>query len=222
MPIEQDSDQVKRLFGIGDEVGTPEGRGTIVDIAMLVADYDGEVQLEPPSIQVELDDGRVIHTCMCELDLGDEDANEFVQHEFDRLWPPMIDGVPDDAESTIPEGEEETMQRQARRHVVREPVRFVWYTTLARRGSGGRWYDEHKVYALDPDTARAAVEDLIAAEAHRLRAWERDAFYRMRPGGAIYLEDMLQRVGEESELAGALLAGRPIVDFFMQGDYEAL
>lgn len=103
-----------------------------------------------------------------------------------------------------------------------EPVRFVWYATLMHRGATGQWYDLHKVYALDEATARAAVEDLIEAETHRLKAWERRAFYRIRPGGAIYLEDMLERVGEESALADDLLAGRPIVDFFMQGDYEAL
>ena len=115
MPIEQDSDQVKHLFGVGDEIETPSGPGTIIGIAILAADYGGDVQLEPPSIEVELDDGTVIHTCMCQIDVGDEKANELIRSEFDRLWPPMDAGVPDGAESTIPEGEEDSMQRTGAR-----------------------------------------------------------------------------------------------------------
>lgn len=113
MPIEQNSDQVKELFGTGSRVMTPEGPGEIIGISLLAADYDGAVQLEPPRIEVLLDDGRELHTCMCELDVGCEETNEFIKSEFDRLWPPMTDGVPDDAASTIPEGMEEEMQRVA-------------------------------------------------------------------------------------------------------------
>jgi hypothetical protein len=88
---------VATFLQLGDVVNTPEGPGKVVDIALNLADYNGDVQLEPPTIVVKLDAGPVIHVCLCGLDFGDEFINQRVHDEFSRLWPPM---------DTVPEAEE--------------------------------------------------------------------------------------------------------------------
>ena len=73
---------------------TPEGPGTVQGIAFNLAEYGGEIQLEPPAITVKLDSGKTIVTCLCTLDFGDCEINEVIKNEFQRLWPPM-DSVPE-------------------------------------------------------------------------------------------------------------------------------
>lgn len=73
---------------------TPEGPGTVQGIAFNLAEYGGEIQLEPPAITVKLDSGKTIVTCLCTLDFGDCEINEVIRSEFERLWPPM-DSVPE-------------------------------------------------------------------------------------------------------------------------------
>ena len=73
---------------------TPEGSGVVTGIAFNLAEYGGEIQLEPPAITVKLDSGKTIVTCLCTLDFGDCEINEVIRNEFKRLWPPM-DSVPE-------------------------------------------------------------------------------------------------------------------------------
>jgi hypothetical protein len=110
MPITETSDDVVALLQAGDAVETDEGPGTVTGISLHGAEYDGEWQLEPPSVAVLLEDGRTIHTCLCTLKLQDPEHTELLHQEFERLWPPM-DGVPEDAEDLIPEGQEDEIMR---------------------------------------------------------------------------------------------------------------
>ena len=106
--ITDDPNQVEKLFSVGSSVNTDEGPGVVVDIQFNVADYEGDVQLEPPSIVVELDSGSTIHTCLCSIELpDDEGGTEILHSEFNRLWPPMDEHIPEDAEMLLPEEKEE-------------------------------------------------------------------------------------------------------------------
>lgn len=117
--VEEDSDQVKSLVAVGDEVVTEKGVGIVTNITLNSADYGGEWQLEPPSVEVELEDGSIIHTCICSLELPDDpDGTELLHSEFDRLWPPVTDEVPEDADMLIPEGEEEMTRRGKFYHIA--------------------------------------------------------------------------------------------------------
>jgi hypothetical protein len=127
MPIVEDSDTVKTLIEIGDHVVTDDGEGTVAGIALNAAEYNGAWQLEPPTIVVELEDGTTIHTCICSLELlDDEEGTELLHAEYERLWPPMDNEVPEDAEMLIPEGDEEENMRTGeffwRQRNVRGPV----------------------------------------------------------------------------------------------------
>lgn len=101
--IREDQDDVWTVLAVGDEVGTPEGPGTVEEIEIALARYIDETELEPPHVQVRLEDGSIIDTCLCRLELQDPDDTEVVRSEFQRLWPPVQDHVPEDAESTLPE-----------------------------------------------------------------------------------------------------------------------
>lgn len=106
--ITDDPNEVDKLFSVGSEVVTEEGSGVVVDVQFNIADYEGDVQLEPPAIVVELEDGTTIHTCLCSIELPeDEQGTEILHSEFDRLWPPMDDYIPEDAEMLLPEEHEE-------------------------------------------------------------------------------------------------------------------
>lgn len=123
MPIMEDADTVERLLGIGDEVETDDGVGVITDITLNAADYNGEWQLEPPSIEVKLEDGTTVHTCICSLKIPeDDDATELLHQEYGRLWPAMQDEVPEDADSLIPEGDEEEDVRTGSAHQRRSAM----------------------------------------------------------------------------------------------------
>ncbi|KKN66712.1 hypothetical protein LCGC14_0468980 [marine sediment metagenome] len=121
MPVVDDSDQVLPLLSVGDAIDTPEGPGVLVDVQFNTAQYDGKWQLEPPSLVVELDDGQTIHTCLCVITLpGTTKGTRLIHQEFNRLWPPRTEGVPEGADMLIPEGEEdavregnETIERKA-------------------------------------------------------------------------------------------------------------
>lgn len=89
MPLEPHS-QVTTFLQIGEPVVTPEGPGVVTGIALNLAEYGGEIQLEPPAITVKLDSGKTIVTCLCTLDFGDCEINEVIKSEFERLWPPML------------------------------------------------------------------------------------------------------------------------------------
>ena len=108
MPVVEDHDQVYKLFAVGDEVLTSEGPGEVIGVQFNCAKYNTRWELEPPQIIVELDDGTVIHTCLCELELPNTvKGTNLLHREFDRLWPPMTDEVPENADMMIPEGEED-------------------------------------------------------------------------------------------------------------------
>ncbi|MFA5135458.1 MAG: hypothetical protein WC505_06770 [Patescibacteria group bacterium] len=91
MPVDLDS---ATFLQIGEPVGTPEGPGVVVDIALNLANYGGELQIDPPAISVKLDSGKTIQACLCSLDFGDPDINAEISREFDRLWPP-VESVPE-------------------------------------------------------------------------------------------------------------------------------
>lgn len=108
MPVQEDADQTYKLFGVGDKVKTSDGPGTVTGVQFNTAKYNDRWELEPPQIEVELDDGKTIHTCLCELELPHtKKGTKLIHQEFDRLWPPITDEVPEDADSMIPEGEED-------------------------------------------------------------------------------------------------------------------
>jgi len=105
--ITDDPNQVEKLFSVGSSVNTEEGPGVVTDVQFNTADYEGDIQLEPPSIVVELEDGSTIHTCLCSIELPDNEAGtEILYSEFNRLWPPMDEHIPEDAEMLLPEEEE--------------------------------------------------------------------------------------------------------------------
>ena len=108
MPVVEDSDQVYKLFAVGDDVITQDGPGEVIGVQFNIAKYNKRWELEPPAIVVELEDGTVIHTCLCEIELpSTKKGTKLLHREFDRLWPPIDEEVPEDADMLIPEGEEE-------------------------------------------------------------------------------------------------------------------
>jgi len=137
MPITENSDTVETLLEPGTTVETEEGRGVIKSIALNAAEYNDEWQLEPPSIEVELENGEIIYTCICELVIpSDDEATELLHSEYDRLWPPMTDEVPEDAEMLIPEGKEEEMgKRTATIGGILAPDDIVWLVIVPKPGS---------------------------------------------------------------------------------------
>jgi hypothetical protein len=95
--IAQPDPDAMPLLQVGDSVGTPEGQGIVVNIALQIADYQGDVQIDPPAILIQLESGQTQQFCLCELDFGSEEINETVGKEFSRLWPPIDMDVPDAA-----------------------------------------------------------------------------------------------------------------------------
>ena len=113
MPVVEDSDQVLPLLTVGDAVETDEGPGVLTSVQFQTAQYDGAWELEPPSLIVELDSGETIHTCLCVIKLpSTQKGTRLLHQEFNRLWPPKTDGVPEDADMMIPEGDEEVAPRE--------------------------------------------------------------------------------------------------------------
>jgi hypothetical protein len=94
----KDSDDTVAFLQVGDTVETPDGPAKVVQIALQLADYHGDQQIEPPAVVVEFPDGRIKRCCLCELDFGLPEVNETVASEFARLWPPMDEAVPSAAE----------------------------------------------------------------------------------------------------------------------------
>lgn len=96
--IAQPEPDAMPLLQVGDSVGTPDGPGVVVNIALQIADYSGDVQIDPPAILVELPSGETNQYCLCMLDFGDPTINETVGKEFSRLWPPVEIEVPEAAD----------------------------------------------------------------------------------------------------------------------------
>jgi len=138
MPITEDSDSVETLLEIGTKVETDEGPGEVKSISLNAAEYGEDWQLEPPSIEVELENGEIIFTCICELVLpSDDEATKLLHAEYERLWPPIDEAVPEDAEMLIPEGQEEEMgtTKIAGGSFAIAPEDTVWLVIIPKPGS---------------------------------------------------------------------------------------
>lgn len=123
MPVVEDSDRVLCLLEIGDTIETDEGPGRLTGVRFNTAKYNNKWELEPPALVVELDSGQTIHTCLCSIELPHTQKGTTLLHrEFDRLWPPRTDGVPEDADMLIPEGDEEPqgIERTAMKRTAQE------------------------------------------------------------------------------------------------------
>ncbi len=92
--------KVYPLISIGDKVTTPDGPGEVIDIALNWADYGDRQEMEPPIVTVQLKDGQELATCMCSVELEDEELTDFLQEEYRRLWPP-VEELPGNAESLV-------------------------------------------------------------------------------------------------------------------------
>lgn len=115
MPVVEDSDQVLPLLKVGDEVTTDEGPGVLVGVQFQTAQYNGKWELEPPQLEVDLDSGKTIYTCLCSIELPNtQKGTKLIHQEFNRLWPPKDENVPEDSEMLIPEGDEEPQEEVVR------------------------------------------------------------------------------------------------------------
>jgi hypothetical protein len=89
------------LLRVGDEVGTPDGDATVHEIAIHGGSYGDRVELEPPAIFVKMKDEANIpavrQVCMCVLNLADTVHEKLLSKEMDRLWPPIDEGIPEEA-----------------------------------------------------------------------------------------------------------------------------
>jgi len=126
MPVVEDSDQVLPLFKVGDNVITPKGPGVLVDVQFNTAQYNGDWELEPPSLVVELESGETIHTCLCRIELPKTTkGTRLIHREFNRLWPPKTEAVPEDADMLIPEGDEDPVEPTKRTAEMKD-----WFSEL--------------------------------------------------------------------------------------------
>lgn len=136
MPIHEDADQTYKLFAVGDQVVTPDGPGTVTSVQFNTAKYNDRWELEPPQIVVDLEDGQTIHTCLCELELPHtKKGTKLIHNEFDRLWPPIDDEVPEGAEMLIPEGDEEITEGDTMQNFIIRPRDKVIIVIVPKPGS---------------------------------------------------------------------------------------
>lgn len=100
----------------GDEVETPEGPATVYEIAIHGGKYGDRFELEPPAIFVKMaDDEAIRQVCMCVLKLSNTVHEKLLSKEFDRLWPPIDEDVPEDAHMLVDHDKEEsTIMRSIR------------------------------------------------------------------------------------------------------------
>lgn len=139
MPVVEDSDQVLPLLKVGDEVTTDEGPGVLVGVQFQTAQYNGKWELEPPQLEVDLDSGKTIYTCLCSIELPNtQKGTKLIHQEFDRLWPPRTEAVPEDADMLIPEGDEEPIREGLKEakmndYLKKELARYLEYVDAADR-----------------------------------------------------------------------------------------
>lgn len=148
-PLDEEASDTFTLLEIGDEVTTSDNhRGKVVNIALHGADYgDDRKELEPPSITVKLEeDGTEIVTCICALELENEEDTALLHSEYERLWPPIED-LPGDAHRLIDDEKiEENMKN--------ERVRFDKQYMRAQR------WATHTVTAEGPLVPGTVLEEL--------------------------------------------------------------
>lgn len=99
------NDSVFPILQIGQKVQTPEGPGTIVDISIQAGQYGDSIELEPPAVTVELaSPGKNpprIQVCICRLGLEDPEHEVILSKEFQRLWPPIEEDIPEYAHQLV-------------------------------------------------------------------------------------------------------------------------
>ncbi len=117
--VDVSSDEVISLLEVGQAVDTPLGAGKIVDIAIHAGKYGDKIEIEPPSVTVELNDPKEgdpkrVQVCMCKLGLEDAEKEAIISKEFSRLWPPLTDEIPQDTRMLVDVKEEfASLQRSA-------------------------------------------------------------------------------------------------------------
>lgn len=87
------------LLERGQAVDTPLGPGVIDDISIHAGRYGDRIEMEPPTVTVLLDDQssnpRRVQVCMCALSLADKEHETIISKEYNRLWPPVDETIPD-------------------------------------------------------------------------------------------------------------------------------
>jgi len=148
-------DETIDLLKRGTHVDTPLGPGVIEDIAIQAGKYGKRIELEPPLIQVRLDDPEegspeVVHVCMCKLRLDNPEHEAIIRKEYSRLWPPMTDEVPEDVHMLVDLNKTENDNVRARFKKLSSTVHRVASTAIRQRR-------QRRVYS---DYARLAIESV--------------------------------------------------------------
>ena len=104
------------VIRVGDDVDTPDGPAVVYEIAIHGGKYGDRFELEPPAIFVKMaDDEAIRQVCMCVLKLSNIVHEKLLSKEFDRLWPPIDEDVPEDAYMLVDHDKEEsTVMRSIR------------------------------------------------------------------------------------------------------------
>ncbi len=179
-------DDMFPILETGQHVDTPDGPGTIIDMALHAGRYGDRIELEPPVVTVELDDEdanpRRIQVCLCRLGLEDGEHEAILSKEFDRLWPPVDDEIPESAHQLV---DVDTVEGE-------EPVKTAKFIRVAgrlyRRALTQKEIDElsamtdEELDELSPERAHGIVEavtdDTLRAKKH-VKGLE-DFFKRLR------------------------------------------
>ncbi len=158
--VDVSEDETIDLLQRGQSVETPLGSGVIEDIAIQAGKYGKRYELEPPLIQVRLDDPEdgkpdVIHVCMCKLGLDNPVHEAIISKEFGRLWPPITDDVQEDTHMLVDLKKKETDEIRARFEKLSSTAHRVASTAIRQRR-------QRRVYSDYAKLAIALVEPVVA------------------------------------------------------------
>ena len=161
--VEVADEETIDLLKRGQPVDTPLGKGVIEDIAIQAAKYGKRFELEPPLIQVRLDDPpegepELVHVCMCKLGLEQPAHEAIIRKEFGRLWPPLTDEVPEDTHMLMDIKKKETDEIRARFEKFSSTVHRVASAAIRERR-------QRRVYADYVQLAVRLTEPVIATMA---------------------------------------------------------
>jgi hypothetical protein len=132
-PLDEEASEVYTILEIGDQVGTPDGPGEVVNISLHGADYGDRHELEPPAISVKLEDGTETTVCPCVIELEDEELTDLLHDEYNRLWPPMEE-LPGDAQRLVDDEKLEHERANFSKRFMRayrRATRFATHLTTA-------------------------------------------------------------------------------------------
>jgi hypothetical protein len=153
------------LLKRGLHVNTPLGKGVIEDIAIQAAKYGKRYELEPPLIQVRLDDPeegepQVVHVCMCKLGLEQPSHEAIIRKEFGRLWPPITDEIPEDTHMLMDLNKKDTEDIRARFEKLSTSAHRVASVAIRERRQRRVYSDYVKLAVLLVEPVIATVKEL--------------------------------------------------------------